>query len=304
VREILILYKKRMINYNPKSWIKLIFAFHKADTFRILWKEILYIGLFTLGVAWVELHYFPNAVVLEKLIAVYSLIGFVISLLLVFRTNTAYDRWWEGRKKWGDVVNDSRNLSIKLSGVVATADDRDFFSRMIPNFAFSMKEQLRTGVALDELELKEVERAFLESRAHIPMSIIQLMYGRVRSLRHEKTIEEADLIAIDRCLNSLMDCMGACERIRNTPIPFSYSLFLKKFIFIYVTTLPLAFVNIFGYAAALIATFVFYVLVSMEVLAEEIEDPFGIDDNDLPTDQIAEKIKQHCREIMSAKEAV
>ena len=89
-----------MIKYNPKSWFQLIFAFHKSDTFRILWKEIIYIGLFTLLVAYLEINFFPNVHYLDKLVAVYSLVGFVISLLLVFRTNTAYDRWWEGRKKW------------------------------------------------------------------------------------------------------------------------------------------------------------------------------------------------------------
>ncbi len=88
-----------MIKYNPKNWFKLIFAIHRSDTLRILWKEIIYIGAFTLFVAFLEITYFPDAKELEKLVTVYSLIGFVISLLLVFRTNTAYDRWWEGRKK-------------------------------------------------------------------------------------------------------------------------------------------------------------------------------------------------------------
>jgi putative membrane protein len=98
-----------------------------------------------------------------------------------------------------------------------------------------------------------------------------------------------------------MDSCGACERIKNTPIPFSYSLFLKKFIFIYVVTMPLAFVTIFGYFSAFIATFVFYVLVSMEVLAEEIENPFGYDDNDLPTDLLAESIKKSVYGILKQK---
>ena len=83
----------------------------------------------------------------------------------------------------------------------------------------------------------------------------------------------------------------------DTPIPFSYSLFIKKFIFIYVTTIPLAFITVFGYYSVLIALFVFYVLVSMEVLAEEIEDPFGMDDNDLPTDELSDKIRANVNEI-------
>ena len=94
-----------------------------------------------------------------------------------------------------------------------------------------------------------------------------------------------------------MDSLGACERIRNTPIPFSYSLFIKKFIFIYVTTLPLALVTNYGYYSVLIATFIFYVLVSIEVLAEEIEDPFGKDANDLPTDILCEKIRNTTVEV-------
>jgi ion channel-forming bestrophin family protein len=285
-----------MVNYNPKSWVKLIFAFHKSDTFRILWKEIIYIGLFTLGVAWVEINYFPEAVFLEKLISVYSLIGFVISLLLVFRTNTAYDRWWEGRKKWGEIVNDTRNLSVKLSSLLHDPEDRVFFMRMIPNFVYAMKEQLRQGVDIDELELNKEEHDFLSDKVHIPTAIVGLMYDRIQQLKKRGLITESDQLILDKNLNPLLDSLGACERIKNTPIPFSYSLFLKKFIFIYVTTLPLAFVTIFGYYSALIATFVFYVLVSMEVLAEEIEDPFGSDDNDLPTDQLAERIKQIVQE--------
>jgi putative membrane protein len=107
-----------------------------------------------------------------------------------------------------------------------------------------------------------------------------------------------DFLLVDKNINALLDSLGACERIRNTPIPFSYSLFLKKFIFIYVTTLPLAFVTVFGYCSALVATFVFYVLVSMEVLAEEIEDPFGRDDNDLPTDEICANIRNNVNELL------
>ncbi len=121
---------------------------------------------------------------------------------------------------------------------------------------------------------------------------------RIQQHYKEGLISGEELLLIDHNLNALLDSHGACERIRNTPIPFSYSLFLKKFIFIYVTTLPLAFVHMFGFYSALIATFVFYVLVSMEVLAEEIEDPFGTDDNDLPLDEICERIRLNVKEII------
>lgn len=288
-----------MINYNPKSWIKLIFAFHRSDTFRMLWKEIVYIGLFTLLIAFVELHYFPNALILKDLIAVYSLIGFVISLLLVFRTNTAYDRWWEGRKKIGELVNSTRNLAIKLSAILPDSDNRSFFRRMIPNFAIATKEHLREGVLLDELQLTDNEYSILSEKEHVPLAISEQLYSRIIELKREGKFTEEEFIVVDKNLNALMDIVGACERIKNTPIPYSYSLFIKKFIFIYVTTLPLAFVMQFGYFSALIATFVFYILVSMEVLAEEIEEPFGRDDNDLPMETICEKIKSNITEVLA-----
>ena len=286
-----------MISYNPKSWLHMIFALQKSDTLRMLWKEIIYIGAFTLIIAFVVLHFFPNAVILEKLITVYSLVGFVISLLLIFRTNTAYDRWWEGRKKWGEMVNDTRNLSVKLASIISSQEDRDFFARMIPNFVFSAKEHLRSGVNFEELELLPSESEFIQRKIHQPLAISQLIYKRLIDLKNNGIISEQEFIILDKNCNKFMDSLGACERIKNTPIPFSYSLFIKKFIFIYVTTLPLAFVTIFGYFAALIATFIFYVLVSIEVLAEEIEDPFGKDDNDLPTDLLCDRIRSTTKEV-------
>lgn len=286
-----------MIKYNPKSWIQLIFGFHKSDTFRILWKELIYISVFTIGVAYLEITYFPHATYLSNLIAVYSLVGFVISLLLVFRTNTAYDRWWEGRKKWGEIVNDSRNLAVKISTLQFSDEENDFFRRMISNFALATKEHLRGAVKLEELELTPEEVIALGRKSHVPVEIIHMMFKHMNQLKSEGKLSEMEYLAINDNLDSLIDSLGACERILNTPIPYSYSLFLKKFIFIYTTTLPLAFVTTFGYFSALIATFVFYVLVSMEVLAEEIEDPFGSDDNDLPTDQMCATIKRNVDEV-------
>jgi len=132
-----------MINYNPKNWLGFIFSLHKSDTIRILWKEIIYIAILTAIITSLELHFFPSSSVLKNLTAVYSLLGFVISLLLVFRTNTAYDRWWEGRKLWGAVVNDSRNLSSLLASMGLTEAETQSYSRQLIAFSSSMKEHLR-----------------------------------------------------------------------------------------------------------------------------------------------------------------
>ena len=290
-----------MIDYNPRNWLTLIFALHKSDTLRMLWKELIYMGIFTLLIAFLKIHFFPKVDYLDKLIAVYSLIGFVISLLLVFRTNTAYDRWWEGRRKWGELVNDSRNFSVKLNAMLSNSEDKKEFARLIHLFVYSMKEHLRKGVPVEELPFTEDEKQQLNTSKHIPTAVVGWMYEKIHHLVKSGELYKEDMIVLDKNLNGFLEACGACERIKNTPIPFSYSLFIKKFIFIYVLTLPLAFVSVFGYLSALIATFVFYVLVSMEVLAEEIEDPFGEDDNDLPTDQLSLKMKEISENILIQK---
>jgi ion channel-forming bestrophin family protein len=287
-----------MIKYNPKNWFSSILAFRRSDTFLIIWKEMIYIFLFTLALTYFELRMEMNTERWGKLLAVYSLIGFVLSLLLVFRTNTAYDRWWEGRKKWGEMVNNTRNLATKIAVMIDDKPTRDYFARMIGNYAYAVKEHLREGVKFEELDLTDEERITLENASHIPNIIDKWLYTKLYNLKQDGTISEQDFIVIDINLKALADILGACERIRNTPIPYSYSIFLKKFIFIYVTTIPLALVGDFGYYSSIIAVFIFYVLVSMEILAEEIEDPFGLDDNDLPTDDLSAKIKMNAEEIL------
>ena len=95
----------------------------------------------------------------------------------------------------------------------------------------------------------------------------------------------------------MLDITGACERIKNTPIPFSYNSFIKKFIFMYVISLPFGAITSFGYATIFVVAFMFYILASLELIAEEIEDPFGRDANDLPTDNLCETIKENLIQI-------
>lgn len=183
--------------------------------------------------------------------------------------------------------------------MVSDTDTRNFFRVQISNFVFATKEHLREQVNFEEMEGTSGEISELKAKDHVPNAISQKMYFRLAALKAEGKITEMEFLSIDHNLNALLDSLGACERIKNTPIPFSYSLFLKKFIFIYVTTIPLAFIPVFGYFSILIAMFLFYILVSMEVLAEEIEDPFGQDESDLPTDDLCVKIKANVGEILS-----
>jgi putative membrane protein len=287
-----------MIKYNPKIWFTQILKVPKSDTLRILFPEMIILALLTAGLTYVELTYFKDLHIFKDAIAVYSLIGFVLSLLLVFRTNTAYDRWWEGRKKWGELVNNTRTLAIKVASTTEDKTTISFFSRMISNYVFALKWHLRDESEELTVELSAEEDEGFYAASHKPSYISQLMYNRLRAMKNNGEMSDIEYLAMDTNLNSFSNITGACERIKSTPMPYSYNLFLKKFIFVYVFTLPIGFVSSFGYGTILIAVFIFYILVSIEVLAEEIEDPFGLDDNDLPLDEIAEKIKANVGDIL------
>jgi len=280
--------QKTMINYNPKNWWGLIFQFHKSDTFRVLLPAMLSVALFCTGISYLEHNILQRK--FAGTMAIHSLLGFVISLLLVFRTNTAYERWWEGRKLWGSLVNSSRNLSLKLHTWTDKSDMemRKRIAGQIADFSFVLKEHLRDRVVSGPAP----------ENAHQPNYIAGLLMDEVNTLYRNGTISGDQLLSLNIELNNMADVCGACERIKKTPIPYSYSLFIKKFIFVYILTMPFAFVLEFGYWTILMVTFVFYVLASIEIIAEEIEDPFGTDSNDLPTDDITETVRKSAYEIL------
>lgn len=295
-----------MINYNPKEWWSFIFQVHKADTVRKLAPLLLMMGAYSALLAYLIVDYWEIGANsdLKNISLMHSLLGFVISMLLVFRTNTAYDRWWEGRKQWGGLVNSSRNLALKINGLLGPehTEYREFFQIMIPNFAFSLKNHLRGQYLRTELEpagLFSIDS--LRPDEHVPNQIAGQLIARVLELQRQGILLPEHMLLLNDELQSLTNISGACERIRNTPIPFSYSSFLKKFIFTYCVTLPLGYVFSLHYLVVPFVVFVFYILGSLEVIAEEIEDPFGEDANDLPTDTICTNIRKAVKDIFNTE---
>lgn len=292
-----------MIAYNPKDWFTFLFRIHKADTVRRLLPMILAIGAYSGLIAWLELEYWhlSKEHYVKNLTVLHTLLGLVMSLLLVFRTNTAYDRWWEGRKLWGALVNNSRNLALQLDAIFPDDDhaNRNYFKKLIPLYAQVLKDHLRSEkirLELDQYDHPELKA--LNTDKHVPNQVAALMMRKIFRLHAGGKITDTQMINLKSELQSFTDICGACERIKNTPIPFSYSLFVKKFIFFYVMTLPFGFVLSLGYFVIAVTVFVFYVLASLELIGEEIEDPFGGDTNDLPVEKISANIKKHIAEIL------
>lgn len=287
-----------MTSYNPKNWIQFIFLFSKGDTFRKLAPIMFLIAAYSAAIGYLEIEYWhlPDDSHVKNISMMHNLLGFVISLLLAYRTNTAYDRWWDGRKMWGGLVNSSRNLAIKLSAILQDEKDKVFFRKMIPGYASVLQKHLNDDETAQQL-FDDVDLE-IDHHRHRPNQIAQILFQKINDLYRTNKITGEQLIILNNELQSFTDICGACERIKNTPIPYSYSAFIKKFIFIYVLTLPFGYVFSLGYYVVPVVVFIFYVLASLELIAEEIEDPFGSDANDLPTAKIASNIKKHVEEIL------
>jgi putative membrane protein len=293
-------YKKLhpMVSYDPKDWMTFIFRFHKADTFRKLIPMMILIGAYSGSIAYLEIEYWqlPEDSHVKNITVMHSMLGFVISLLLAYRINSAYDRWWEGRKMWGSLVNNSRNLSLKLSAILSDEKDRLFFRKLIPGYASILNKHLKDEDTSKQL-FEDVDLE-IDHHKHRPNQVAKMLFHKVNDLYKTQKITGDQLIIINNEVQSFTEICGACERIKNTPIPYSYSTFIKKFIFFYVMSLPFAYVFILGYYVIPVVVFIFYVLASLELISEEIEDPFGNDANDLPTKKIAENIKKHVEELL------
>lgn len=225
----------------------------------------------------------------------HALLGLVLGMLLVFRTNTAYDRWWEGRKLWGQLVNECRNLAIKVQSCVQAGEsEKRKLLAWLSAFAFALKEHLRDGVRLNELE------GFHETTDdpdHVPAHLSQKIYGQLEAWRRAGQIGEIELLFLDRHAAALMDICGGCERIRKTPISLSYRRFLRQVITFYLLTLPWGVAADLGVWTIPAAATIGYFMIGIELLAEDIEDPFGLHIDDLHLDDLCAGIDRSIREI-------
>ena len=289
-----------MITYEPKTWFKFIFKFHKSDAFRTIFPAMIVLCIITAVFVYIEITYLD--IQLKNTTFFHQVIGFVLSMLLVFRINTSYDRWWEGRKQWGALMNNSRNLALKINSLVPDEyrNEKMRLGTLISNYALSLKEHLRSSYKPEELDFSlGIEKEKLDRATHKPNFIANELFRYTYDLHNRSVINTEHLLLIDDEMQALTDITGACERIKNTPIPYSYSLYLKRIIFLYVVTMPFAFAFDYKYWAIPVVAVVFYAFASLELVSEEIEDPFGTDPNDLPTDEIASKIKMSVHEILN-----
>ncbi len=284
--------------YHWAKDLQLIFQF-KGSLIRRLWASLAFLVVLTGLFTW--LHD-SGIFVLEVSLSLPGLLGVVIGMLLVFRNNTAYDRWWEARKILGGLVNTSRNFAMQLRSLLTETPEKDQkdFQSLLVAFVFSLKEHLRQGVIMEELGLPEGQlKSQIEQAQHKPNRIIQLLLSRIRSLYDQKVVTDFQMLKLIENTDELVDILGKCERIHNTPLPLSHNYVLRVSVIIYALILPFSLIDTLHWWSILVVALIYYFMMAVVIIAEEIEDPFGRDDNDLPVDKIAHNIKNNLEEIFS-----
>jgi len=277
-----------LISYDPHRWLS-----HFFDIRGSMFKEI--IGRVMLCVAWsavvVAIDKRYTDVNVPSLL--HSLVGPALGLLLVFRTNASYDRFWEGRKLWGGIVNETRNL-IRLASVHLSGE-RDILVRLAQltsDFAAASMHHLRGTKMPGLLEVQ-----------HPPLYLATQMTGILKEGSRRGALNDIVLFSMDQNIQQLVDYLGGCERIRKTPLPFAYVVHLRRALVMYCFSLPFALVDSYGWATVLDTLLVAYIFFGIEEIGVEIEGPFGHDDNDLPLEDICATIQHNLLTMVELESA-
>lgn len=234
--------------------------------------------------------------------AIFTLFGIALAIFLGFRNTVSYDRFWEGRKLWGALLNDTRSLSRQAHTLIQGNDykqQQTLFTNYLIAFVYALKHQLRHSNPDADME-RLLPAAFaeqLKERIFKPVIIMKEIGSWVGNARAEGRIDTIAQVAFDENLNKLSDIVGGCERIASTPIPYTYSVLLHRTVYIYCFMLPFGFVDSLGWIAPFIIVFIAYTFVALEAIADELEDPFGVEPNDLALDTMSEMIERTLKEL-------
>lgn len=262
---------------------------------RTFWFCMLAVLAYSVGVQYTDDHGFPAKKLLDADAALMSSV--VMGVLLVFRTNSAYDRWWEARKIWGQLVNDIRNLAIKSSEYAAPeGEERNNFARLVASFPYALKDHLRSK-RCDDAPYNE----FVGESNNIPIDLTRLIYKQLNTWREQNAIDGMQMLQIDRHARTLMDGLGASERILKSPIAGSYKFLIWVGLISYFLFLPWLLVPTLDNWSAFAVMASAYFVIALELLAEEVERPFGLGANDLPLDAICKTIEKSVTDVFRSE---
>jgi putative membrane protein len=240
----------------------------------------------------------------------FTLIGLPLAIFLGFRNSTAYDRYWEGRKLWGELVHRSRSLTRQCLSLIASTEPAkaslglsDVRVRLVYRtmaFNHALRLQLRGEPEAHELKalLLADEWQHMQKVSNKPDFLMRKMGEDLGACLQAGRIDPCLLATIDATLSAMTAAAGGCERIKSTPIPFSYTLLLHRTAYLYCFLLPFGLVDTIGFMTPFVVAIVAYTFFGLDALGDEIEEPFGLDANDLPLAAICRTIEINLREAL------
>lgn len=283
-----------------------LFLILRGSILSRIWKSLLATTLIAIFVTFTHGDLLHQKITLTAI--PFSLIGLPLAIFLGFRNSAAYDRYWEGRKLWGELVLRSRNLARQCLSLIDHAEPAhasqgltDVRVRMIYRaiaFSHALRHQLRGFDGTSELKafLPEAEWRQIGKASNKPHFLMLKMGADLRLCVKERRIQDCQAVAIDDTLSAMTAAGAACERIKHTPIPFSYTLLLHRTAYIYCYLLPFGLVDSIGFMTPLVVAIIAYTFFGLDALGDEIEEPFGTSPNDLALDAICRTIEINLRE--------
>ncbi|MFO0940450.1 MAG: bestrophin family protein [Pirellulales bacterium] len=277
-----------MIDYDPHNWSDHLFDLRGT----VIKKVAPRVGWITLWSILVLLISIQLPVQIPP--TAHLMVGVALGLLLVFRTNASYDRYWEGRRQWGSIVNAARNLARSSVAWMNIETDSTREVRLwTVSFAYALMHRLREehsfGDYFPKLPLGQAKECY--ATKNIPLAASIQISRAISKARAEGTITDQEQLLMDTQVANLVDALGACDRIHRTPVPFAYVVHLRRALIIYCVTLPHVLADGFGWTTPVVAMLVSFILLGIEEIGVEIEDPFGKDDNDLPLENFCKAIE-------------
>jgi putative membrane protein len=278
-----------VINYDPHNWLDHLFDIEGSMVSEIVGRVAACV-LWAVAVAVFDRYVYPVGISA----AGHTLVGFAVGLLLVFRTNASYDRFWEGRRQWGSLTNDTRNFGraarVLLQDDPALLDEALRWTSAFP-YAVMLRLRGKSAGLPATLGLPAGEVAEVEASGHVALAVADRITRVVGRARARGLISDYLFGTLDVIVQRFLDCLGACERIHSTPLPYVYVVHLRRALIFYCFTLPFALVGTFGWGEIPTTLLVAYLFFGIEEIGVEIEDPFGDDSNDLPLDLYCQRIE-------------
>jgi len=288
-----------MIIRKKEHWFKMLFIWRGSVIPQLL-PRLCFLLLISISIVYFKDKLFQYNLHLNP--APFTLFGIALALFLGFRNNVSYDRFWEGRRLWGNLLNTSRNLTRQVHTLpiqVSEVRNTSLFINHLIALAYALKHQLRgTDPAADLDRLLPAGLAIrVKAARYKPQFLIREMGHWVQVARQRNHIDYISQQSIDSNLDQLTDTVGGCERISSTPIPYSYSVLLHRTVYVYCFLLPLGLVDSLGWMTPIIVVFIAYTYVALEAIADELENPFGLLPNDLALDALCHNLENALLEM-------